>query len=169
MAAVSPARRLRRIRIVLAVALLAGLSAMDHAGWLLAGPSGEFSRLDDAAGVVIGVLDPATLELDMADAPRGRKTTIVRLWGVRAGDVESSVEAAQYLGALALHQTVRLRVEPARLRDDDGSVLAHLRRDDGLDLNEAMLASGMAAIDVRRPHPLMGRYAQLATAAKRRR
>jgi micrococcal nuclease len=175
-----PRRPARRgwVWIVAAVAVCA-IAALDRRGYLLVPASSDFETYHGAAATVTRIIDGDTLEVGLPDALARTGTTRVRLWGVDAPELASRVagrdeaeplaaEAMALAASLAGNQVVTLRLEPQRLRDRWQRVLAHVELPDGSSLNEALLAEGVAAADDRWTHALIGRYAQVELAARRR-
>ncbi|MEM7626375.1 MAG: thermonuclease family protein [Planctomycetota bacterium] len=155
----------------MATAALAGLILADRAGWgFYQGP--DLSRYDGKTFRVAGVIDGDTLELAIKDGER--PTTRVRLWGIDAPEVARdgrpsepfADDATDRAQTLAYGTTVKLSLEPHRLRGRYGRLLAYVTLPDGTVLNERLLAEGLARAEDRWPHRAAGRYAQLEAQAR---
>ena len=198
-AAVDPldylAGRRRRWWAWAAVIALAGIGliAADHRGWLLY-EGGAMGRYDGQRVRVTRVLDGDTLEVAVPDGDR--PVTRVRLWGVDAperahGDRPAepgAMAATRFVRHRVLDRTVRLQLEPHRLRGDYGRLLAFVSMPgtdsghspgsgdgteladavgDVLLLNEALLIMGLAETDERWSHRHLDRFRLLALQAER--
>lgn len=168
-------RRAWRWAALAAVAsLLVLLSAADHRGWLLY-QGGDLGRYDDRRFVVLRVLDGDTIDLAVADGEQ--RYSRVRLWGVDAPELGPdgqpsqpwAEEATAMTDRLVAGQAVVLDLEPHRLRDRFGRLLAYVKLSDGTVLNEQLLLSGLAEADDRWPHRAMEHYELLQDAARKRR
>lgn len=156
--------------------LVSGLSWADHHGYFSA-PVGDLSRFDGGQFRVAHVVDGDTLDLDAPDGVRPR--TRVCLWGVNTPEIAHAgndqpaqpygEEARQHTIRLAAGSSVRLTLEPHRLRDRYGRLLALVELSDGTWLNERLLAEGLARVDARWTHRRLDRFEQLAQQARHER
>ena len=144
----------------------------------------ELRRYDSRRFTVLAVVDARTLEVD---APDGRRAaTRVRLWGVgipqpttkrtdspsspassvAAEDPPPAAVALQRVRDLAQGRVVRLHLQPYRLRDRGGRLLAFVELPDGSRLGPTLLREGLAVVDDRWPHDDLERYEQLEREAR---
>ncbi len=165
-------RRRRGIAIASAVGLLL-LILLDQRGWL--GYRGtDLQRYDGASARVVGVVDGDTLDLDLPDGEAS--TTRVRIWGIDTPELAQpdrpaqpgAIQAAAVARQRAYGDTVRLRLQPHRVRDHYGRLLAYVELSIGVSLGELLLAEGWARADPRWPHDELERYAQLEATARQR-
>ncbi|MCH8822091.1 MAG: thermonuclease family protein [Planctomycetes bacterium] len=168
-----PARQ-RWVWLICAI-VLALLIVADHNGWLLVKNTDDMSAYHGRSTLVTRVIDGDTIEIDLEDALNNRPTTRIRLWGIDCPETAKpdqagepfAVEATGFTRSLVSGSRVTLLLESHRTRGTFGRVLAHVQLPDHSNLNEALLSAGLAAIDERWSHSLLGRYAQLQQAAKR--
>lgn len=181
--AYSPRRRHRR-RLVRRIAL-AGAIAVAAAAGILADYAGLFGqasqpdaqRYHDRAFRVVRVIDGDTLDVDSPDVRLGYATTRVRLLGVDAPETVKpgspvehfGPEASAYLRALAEGRQVVLQLDRARTRDIYDRLLAYVIAPDGDNLNERIIATGHGYADPRFHHPLLRRFQQAQTQARKAR
>lgn len=172
---------LRRLRpwawLVLVLALVL-LSVADHRGWLLY-DAGDLRVYDGRTFQVTHVVDGDTLTVAQPDgqATSAQTTTRVRLWGIDAPELVGSnetptaepfAEAARSLARSRCEgQPVILQLEPHRLRDSYGRLLAYVILPDGTSLNEILLVEGLAKADARWNHRHEHRYAMLERQSRR--
>lgn len=160
-------RRRRRIIAIAAVFALTVVVLIDRAG-LLMYAGDERSQYDGRTFDVVQIVAGDTLEL--SDPDRNRPTTRVRLWGVTTPAPASPAygrptpepfadEAIAFVGDQLVGRSVRLQIEPHRLRDEAGQLLAHVYPDRGLSLNAQLLRVGLASIDHRWSHEHLADYA----------
>jgi micrococcal nuclease len=157
-----------------AVLLVAVLILADRSGWLLA-DSSDWKRYHDAAAPAVRAIDGDTLDIELRDGDA--RVTRLRLWGVDtperarpdlSRDAEPFAdEAWRRVAELTRGQTVRLSLEPQRVRDRYDRVLAYVTLPDGTVLNEVLLAEGLAYADNRWPHREAGRYKLIEEDARR--
>lgn len=165
-------RRWPWIGLLVAIGLLI---AADQRGWLLVRDADDFGAYHGRTARVTHVVDGDTIDIAIADRLNSTETTRVRLWGVDCPELAHFDQPEQPLAreakALACDMVegkdVRLFLEPQRVRDAYGRVLAHVERLDGRSLNEALLETGLARADDRWAHLRLTRYAQVELAAKR--
>jgi endonuclease YncB( thermonuclease family) len=167
--------RNRRRRWYVAVTLgVAALLVLADRGGLLLYRGDDLARYDGRTFRVTRVIDGDTLDLD---APDGNdRYTRVRLWGVDTPemarrDPPRSAEpyaqaASEFTRRLASGQTVRLTLEPHRLRGTYGRLLAFVELPDGTLLNESLLSAGLARADGRWSHRYLKRFERLEQAAR---
>ena len=128
-----------------------------------------------AGDLISRVIDGGTIEISLPDRMQGQPFTVVRLWGIdcprpagRERYAQEHAGAARDLTrALAAGRSVLLTLETHRTRGPLGQVLAHVRLAGGTNLNERILAEGLARTDERWPHAQLTRYAQIQRAARR--
>lgn len=163
----------RRWYVVVTLGAAALLVLADRGGLLL-DTGDDLARYDGRAFVVTRVIDGDTLEVDARDGD-GRYTR-VRLWGVDTPEMarrdpprpaEPYAQAAsEWTRRLAFGQTVRLTLEPHRLRGTYGRLLAFVELPDGTLLNESLLMAGLARADGRWSHRHLKRFEQLEEGAR---
>ena len=131
-------RRRRRAIWIAALAMVFGLALAlaDHFGWLLY-EGDVMRRYHDRHFTVTDVVDCCRLQIE-----EGGQATRVRLRGVApsaqpAADLES-------LRDLVVGRDVKLQLDPDRVRDSAGNLLAHVVFDDGSVLTERVLRLGLA-------------------------
>lgn len=156
------------------VALLVLAIADRRGGLLLAGSDPH--RYEGRTFRVVAVVDGDTLDLDVPDGDR--PTTRVRLWGIDTPEMGRphavparpaepwAREATDTARGLALGREVTITLEPRRIRDFYGRLLAFVTLPDGEVLNETLLAEGLARADDRWPHRHLDRYARLEAQAR---
>lgn len=139
----------------------------------------DLSRYDGRVFEVERVIDGDTLDVVAPDPTEpASPVTRVRLWGIDSPEraresegrpAEPFAEAAtQRADALADDQRVTLTLEPHRVRDRYGRVLAFVTLPDGAVLNEVLLTEGLARADDRWPHRDRERYGLLELQAQKR-
>ena len=162
--------------IFAALVSLAGAVA-DRQGWFWF-DGDDMGRYDGKAFRVLRAVDGDTLLLDTPDVKQHTSTTRIRLWGLdtpetakpdRGLPAEPFADAAHdFTRQRSEHMTVTLALEPHRVRDKFGRVLAHVRLPDQSWLNEQLLLQGMARLETRYAHGRMDRYEVLAYEARQR-
>jgi len=175
-------RRLRwigRAKVLAILLTVIALSAMDHAGWLLANrPDGDQYHL--MATRVMRVIDGDTIEVQIPDPIKDTQTTRVRLIGIDCPEIAHPAfsskpaepfaeEAAALARSLVDGQRVVLRVEPQQTRDVYDRLLAHVDLENGTNLAEQLLMAGLACREDRWNHSMLLRYRQLELTARRAR
>lgn len=167
-------RSRRRLGSVIAVTVVALLLILADRRGLLLYPGDDLQRYDGRAFLVVRVVDGDTL---MVDQPDGQEPyTRVRLWGIDTPELQRrdppkpaeayAEEARDLARRLAEGKTVRLILEPHRLRGSHGRLLAHVQLPDGSWLNEHLLETGLARADGRWSHRHTQRYELLADRAR---
>lgn len=167
----------RRVRVLIALAILIGLIAADQNGWLLVRRSDDLAAYHGLRAGVVRVIDGDTIEVDLPDALHERPATRIRLWGIdcpepaRGGQPAEpwAQQTADQVESLAGDQRIMLWLESHQTRDSFGAVLAHVELPDGRILNEAILEAGLARADDRWPHTRLVRYDQIEFTARRQR
>lgn len=160
--------------VILVMIALAGLSAADHAGWLLY-QGGDMTRYDGVQVRVVHVVDGDTLFVDLPD---GREPfTRIRLWGMDTPETarRDAARPAEPLADEATAMTreligdnpVTLQLESHRARGHFGRVLAYVYLPDGRMLNEQLLLAGLAKADDRWPHQHLDRFALMQEQARK--
>jgi endonuclease YncB( thermonuclease family) len=164
-----PRLRPRRWPAAAGALALGALVAADHKGWLLVRGPDDVAAYHGAEVLVNRVVEGDLLEIAIPDGRAGRPQTQVRLWGVRCprGAEALADDAAAHTRLLAEGRSVELALEPLRTRGELGRVMAHVRLPDGSNLNERLLAAGLARADDRAPHALLERYDAAERDAKR--
>jgi endonuclease YncB( thermonuclease family) len=173
---------LRRRRRAPLLAALAGLLLLAAAAWadrrgLLLYTGDDVARYDGGSFMVARVVDGDTLDLAVPDG--AWRTTRVRLWGVDTPELARpeegrpaeprADEARRRSAELAEGERVRLELEPSRVRDRYGRLLAFVHLPDGTLLNEHLLSEGLAEADDRWPHRRVERFDLLEDGARRKR
>ncbi|MCE9592007.1 MAG: thermonuclease family protein [Planctomycetes bacterium] len=169
-------RRPRRVTLAWAVGLLvAAAAAWLERGGALRPEAADLERYDQKTFHVVHVVDGDTLDVDAPDGDH--PTTRIRLWGVDAPEIahpphttESQPfgqEATRFLHQRADGQTVRLILEPTRVRDRYGRLLAHVELPSGRLVTEDLLAGGLARADPRWKHRYIERFDRVEKQAKR--
>lgn len=159
--------------LIVTLAILAALAWADRERWLLY-DGDDLSRYDGKTFRVAHVVDGDTLHVAARDGDSS--VTRVRLWGINAPEMSHpglrvgaeplGDEATHYLRELAEGRTVKLVLEPHRVRDRYERVLAFVELPDGRVLNEEMLAAGLARADDRWAHRRQDRFALLEQQAR---
>lgn len=154
--------------------ILAAVVLADRQGWLLYGGD-ELARYDSQTFLVTRVIDGDTLDIAAPDGTH--PTTRIRLWGVNTPELartnpptpaEPFAEEAKRLTWELTHgQRVRLTLEPHRLRDNYGRILAFVELPDGSLLSEALLVQGLAKVFDRYSHRYIERFDLLQLQARR--
>ncbi len=152
------------------------LVVADRSGWLLVRRPDDMIVYHGTMTRVIRVVDGDTLEVDLPDRLQGRPYTRVRLWGIDSPELAGldrpaeafAEEARELVRTLAEGRTAILTLEAHRPRGAFGRVLAHVQIRDSTNLNETLLAAGLARADDRWPHSRLAHYAQVERAAQRR-
>ena len=161
---------------IIVVAVLGAAILADRQGWLLHAGD-DMQRYHRQTFTVARVVDGDTLVLDVSDGDR--RTTRVRLWGIDAPELAradlgqpaqpwaeaSKARADELVGG----GTVRLELEPGRIRDRYDRILAYVWIADDLMLNEQLLVDGLAHADDRWRHPRLDRFALLEEQARKAR
>lgn len=170
-------RSRRKWYVLVAIVIALALAWADRSGYLRPRDS-DLSRYDGKTFLVVHVVDGDTLDVDAAD-PNGkeglRNKTRIRMWGINAPEMPHhgreiepyAQEATDFLRARADGQRVTLTLEPHRVRDVYGRLLAFVRVSDGGSLNEALIAAGFARADGRWEHRYLRRYSLIEEQAKR--
>lgn len=169
-------RRRRRRATRIAAATLLALTALAVAARStdVAWTSDPFDRYHERTFAVLRVVDGDTLDLAVPDG--SRRYTRVRLWGVDAPERARedrpaepwALTATRWLADRVEDRRVTLRLEPQRLRDAYGRLLAHVRLDGSDPLNAALLARGLARFDGRWSHSLLRSYQRAERRARDR-
>lgn len=173
------ARRNRSLLLrLLAAIVLVVLVVLDHYG-LLRPRGDDFSRYDGHSFQVTHVVDGDTL--DVAAPDDGHATTRIRFWGINCPEMDHpnlpgpagakprqpyALEATQMTRQLAEGKVVRLYLEPQRVRDKYGRLLAYIELPDGKLLNEELLAAGLARADNRWNHRWLDRFKMIEKQAQ---
>jgi len=175
----TPVSKLRRRWWLLALAAVVAVAFVyaDHRGWLLVPAGSDFERFHGAEARVHRVIDGDTIDVELIDPRGGTPLTRVRLWGIDAPEMAMqgspeeplAAESGEFAESVALGQMVRLHLEPSRVRDRYGRVLAHVEMADGGFLNRAILLEGLAAADERWPHARLTWYEQAERIARQQR
>jgi endonuclease YncB( thermonuclease family) len=165
--------KVRVLVAVLALLLVLALVWLDRRGWFLY-RGDDLQRFDGQAFLVTRVIDGDTFELAAPDG--GKPTTRVRFWGINAPELDHDgppiehqpwgPEAKHFTRSAAEGKRVKLTLEPARVRDNFGRLLAFVELPDGHVLNEELLARGLARADGRWTHRWLQRYTLLEQQAK---
>lgn len=172
-------RRWQRVLLVLLVVLAVSvLSWADREGLVLYEPASDrpadLVRYDGVTAVVTRVVDGDTLDVNLPDGDN--PVTRLRLWGIDTPEMSWSKNKPAERGAeqatalakrLVEGQQVKLILEPHRLRGTYGRVLAYVELPDGVVLNEALLAAGLAEAEDRWPHRHLERYELIELQARR--
>jgi len=158
--------RRRLLWLLIAISIVAALSALDHAG-AFGFAADDRSRFEDAVATVTAVVDGATIEIDLPDA--GRPATRVHLRGVEPATSHLAQQAATYLEEHAVGQRVRLRLDPNRSsRTADGRLSAYVFIENcGETLNETLITRSLARADRSRPHVLQYHFESREKQARR--
>jgi micrococcal nuclease len=169
-------RRLRRWGTLLGVVLLVMLTLADRNGWLL-DDGGDWRVFHQQTVRVVHVIDGDTVEVQPLTLPG--PPTRVRLWGIDTPEIAKpdaatpdepyAREATDLTRRLAQDQPVTLTLEPQRVRDRFGRLLAYVTLPDGTALNEQLLREGLATADDRWPHTHQTRYGLLQEQARKQR
>jgi len=165
----------RRIIVVLAFAMVAVLSALDHAG-AFGYRGGDRLRYQGAVARITYAADGDTIDVDIPDG--GRPVTRIRLWGVDCpeiahgpGETDSYFgrEAVEFVRKEIVGQTVRLALDPSRIpRDKYGRLLAYVYLEDpGEMLSELLISRGLAYADRRFAHVFKHEFVERERMAKR--
>ena len=167
-------KHVKRVWMLAAAALVAGLILADSRGWLAA-DGNDLTTYHGHRFRVVRVIDGDTL--DIQTTATGSGTTRVRLWGIDTPETAKprlnqpaqpfADEATNLARRLCEGKTVRLLLEPTRLRGKYGRLLAYVQLPDGSLLNEHLLSSGLAGADRRFSHRHMRRFILLEQQAKR--
>jgi len=165
-------------KLVLVLAVLAATMWADRCGWFF-DTSDALSRFDGQPYVVVRVIDGDTIDVRPADGDGGGAPVRVRLWGIdcpesakprEGAPAEPFADAATELTRRRCDgATVRLIIEPHRVRDHYGRLLAFIELPDGTLLNEELLAAGLARADDRWDHRHLQRFLLIAAQARRER
>lgn len=162
--------------VVLGLVVALAIAAWaDRSGLLLHGGD-DVTKYDGRAFDVAHVVDGDTLDLD---APDGQwRRTRVRLWGINTPELgreeegrpaePGAEEARQRTRELAMGRRVTLELEPSRVRDRWGRLLAFVKLPDGTLLNEQLLIEGLAEADGRWAHRRVERFELLEDTARRK-
>lgn len=163
----------KRMGLLAVPILVAGLVLADTKGWLSA-DGHDLITYHDRRFRVIRVIDGDTLDIQSTNHPTG--TTRVRLWGIDAPETAKtpqrqpaqpfSDEATRLARRLCEGKTVRLLLDPTRLRGRYGRLLAYVRLPDGTLLNEHLITTGLAVADRRFNHRQMQRFIILEQQAR---
>ena len=161
----------------LAAAVVAAFIFADRLGAFGAAPPPDPRRYDARTFTVVHVVDGDTLDIDVADQVRRKKTTRIRLWGV---DTPESVkpdtpvqhfapEASQFAKTVALGKRVKLELVHDRTRGKYKRLLAYVYLPDGRMLNRRLIAEGYGYADPRYDHPRKTEFQRLQKQALRNR
>lgn len=162
--------------LVAGIVVLAAIIALDRHGRLLAPAPVRPSDYDGRTVRVVHVVDGDTIDVDAPDASTGSSRTRVRVWGIDCPEMPSryrhgeayAAEATALCRRLLRDQAVTLTIEPGRVRDRYGRLLAHVDLADGDSLARRLLAAGLARADDRWPHARLRAYADAERSARRR-
>ena len=155
---------------------MAGLFVMSRLGVFKPVPAGDRRLYHDQTFTVVKVVDGDTLDLNIADPKADREHTRVRLWGVdtpetkhpRYGEMYWGPQAAKFAREMALHQRVRVILEPfEKSRGKYGRLLAYIYLPDGTMLNEELIKLGHGYADPRFRHILRKKFLQLQKEAQK--
>lgn len=159
---------------LLVIAACVVLILADRQGLLLY-DGDDLARYDGERFVVTRVVDGDTLLIAARDGDRS--ATRVRLWGIDTPELARpdlgrpaapfAEEAKARAAALAEGITVRLILEPGRVRDRYDRLLAFVELPDGTLLNEQLLLEGLAEADDRWPHQYVERFELLEEQAQK--
>jgi len=150
--------RLRRVAwwFAAVVGCVAGVAAVDRAGWLLY-DGGDRGRFHGKAVRVVRVIDGDTLVVESLGG--GGQAVRVRLWGVDTPEVANletgraaerhADESTRFTEKLCGERVVSLELEPHQTRDKFGRLLAYVRAPGGEVLNEQLILAGLARADGR--------------------
>jgi micrococcal nuclease len=166
----------RRWLIIPTLILLILLIIADRQGWLLVPREDELAIYHGSKATVNRVVDGDTIEIDIPDSRQQSAITRIRLWGIDCPEFANGETSEQPLAreahamaaSLALDQRVLILLEPQRLRDRWGRLLAHVELEDGRNIAAALVEAGLARADDRWPHSMQMRFAQLQRAAQRK-
>lgn len=153
------------------------LVVLDRWGLLLVPRQDDYERYHGQHVVVVRIIDGDTIEVGLPDSLTGSASTHVRLWGIDCPELGRrsvpsepwSEEARTFARQLVEGSTVRLIIEPGRIRDSFSRILAHVELPDGRSLNREILAAGLGLADDRWPHARLLTYQQAEFFARSRR
>lgn len=170
-------RRRRKWYILAGLAIVLAFSWADRRNFFGAADD-DITRYDGKTFLVVHVVDGDTLDVDMPD-PSGkdelREKTRIRLWGINAPEMPHhgseiepfAQEATNHLRQRVDHRRVTLTLERHRVRDMYGRLLAFVSIENGVTLNEELVATGLARADGRWEHRNLARYALIEEQARR--
>lgn len=171
-------KRRRRTWLILAlIAFILAFSWADHRNFF-GSVNDDLSRYDGKTFLVVRVVDGDTLDVDVPD-PSGKDSlhdkTRIRLWGINAPEMAHhgreiepfAQEATNFLRACTDHQRVTLTLEPHRVRDVYGRLLAFVSLENGATVNESLVAAGLAHADGRWEHRNLRRFGLIEEQARR--
>ena len=157
---VGPVWKRRPVATVMILAL--GAAAVLGRG---DGPGGDdHVAYHNRVAAVTRVVDSLSFEIDLPD--RDHPCTRVKLCGLREREGDSPAPGPVELD---VDVRVRLLLPPSRTRDVDGCLLAYVvLADSGVNLNERLVAEGIALADSAQDHPLKSKFVALERRAKKR-
>ncbi len=178
---VLPARRRRRLFVVLAVGLATALVVCDRSVHRSgSGPGGaqtesrDRTRYHDRTFRVVHVVDGDTLDIDASDGDKPK--TRIRLWGVDTPEVSHGRETDMYFGPEATAfakktldgRDVHIVLSKRRTRGKYGRLLAYVFLERGGRMfNEMLLEEGLAYADLRFPHDYRKQFEATEKRARR--
>lgn len=175
----TPANQFRLLRSMVGLAVVVIIVLASRLGHLTSplpdrAPAAALSETRIPAVRVLRAVDGDTILVDLPDDVNHTDTTRVRVWGINCPetahegqpDEPFGPEAARFTQDLLAGAQVTLEIEPARVRDTYGRLLAHVDLDDGTSLAARLLAQGLTRNDPRWPHSRMQEYARIEKQAK---
>ncbi len=175
----TPVSQFRLLRSLIGLGVIAVVVLASRLGHLVSplparAPTAALSETRIAAVRVLRAVDGDTILVDLADDVNHTDTTRVRVWGINCPEIAHDgqpdqpfgPEAARFTQDLLEGAQVTLEIEPARVRDTYGRLLAHVDLDDGTSLAARLLSQGLTRNDPRWPHSRMEEYARLEIQAK---
>ena len=159
--------------VLLTLAAVAGLLALDGAGLFGNARTSDFEKYHNKKFIVVRVIDGDTLDVDCIDGEY--LTTRIRLWGVDTPETVKPNQPVEHFGKEAcnftrrhaLQKTVRLELVQTSTRDKYGRLLAYVYLPDGKMLNRELVAAGYAYADPRFSHPHMAEFRKLGDDARK--
>ena len=178
---VLPARRRRRLFVVLAVGLATALVVCDRSVHQSSrNPVGvqaenrDRARYHDRTFRVVHVVDGDTLDIDASDGNKPK--TRIRLWGVDTPEVGHGKGKDMYFGPEATAfakktldgRDVHVVLSKKRTRGKYGRLLAYVFLErGGVMFNEMLLEEGLAYADLRFPHDYRKQFEATEKRARR--
>lgn len=166
----------RRWIVWTCLGLVAGLSAIDHAG-VFGYQAADRERYSGVEARVTNALAFDTLEVDIVDG--GRPSTRVRLHGIvplptsedRSQGEQFAEEALDFVKQNAVGKRVTLALDPARrTRNREGRLLAYVYlAESGELLNQTLIERGLSSPDHRTEHILKFQFTDRAKRATKSR
>lgn len=167
-------RRIIKIAsVLLTIAIVAGLLALDKAGIFGNARENDFDKYNGKNFFVARVIDGDTIDADCFDGEY--LSTRIRLWGVDTPETVRPHRPVEHFGKEAsaftrrntLNKTVRLELVQTSTRDKYGRLLAYVYLPDGKMLNRELVANGYAYADPRFEHPHKKEFTKLSAAARK--